>query len=342
MIGSLYWIYAFNIVVNSALAFFTSILLIECFIFLFRIKHPRIRVICRIVPFFKIFLDLCLYRFSKWALLHGVNPLLAEKGTRQLTLQINPFTGILFNMKDGKTFSIADVIALSIDPIWIQGIVCVAGLGSICAISLYLKRIFQEKQRVSTLVAEATPILLNNPNPSLIAYMQKNQITVACSHAISSPCLVGKVILFPMQLFVNFSEEEVGAIIAHETAHFRWRDGSSRIACSILSLLFWWIPTQWLQKRIERMQEQAADAAIQQFEIPGIALAGAILKTAQKARGARSEVAIPFLGNKFFLKHRMEMILKESPSRSRRWKIVQYGLLFIALASILFGTLWIF
>ena len=30
-------------------------------------------------------------------------------------------------MKNGKTFSIADVVALFVDPIWIQGIVCIAG-----------------------------------------------------------------------------------------------------------------------------------------------------------------------------------------------------------------------
>jgi hypothetical protein len=53
-------------------------------------------VICRILPFFKISVDLCLCHVSKWALLHGVNPILAEKGTRQLSLLLNPFTGIQF------------------------------------------------------------------------------------------------------------------------------------------------------------------------------------------------------------------------------------------------------
>lgn len=121
MESGLYWIYAFNIVVNSTLSFFTSLLLIEGCIALFRVAHPRVKVVCRVLPFIKICLDLCLYHISKWALIHGVNPTLAEKGTRQLALLLNPFTGIQFRMKDGKTFSIADVIALSIDPIWHNG-----------------------------------------------------------------------------------------------------------------------------------------------------------------------------------------------------------------------------
>ena len=337
----LYWIYAFNIVVNSPLAFFTSILLIEFFVFLFRIKHPRIKMICRILPFLKICLDLCLYHISKWALLHGVNPILAEKGTRQLSLLMNPFTGIQFSMKNGKTFSVADVIALSIDPIWIQGIVCIAGLGSVVVILLYLKRVFQDKQQVSIMVAKATPTSLKDLNVSLTAWMEKRQITVAISDAISSPCIVGKAILFPVQLFRELSEKEIEAIIAHEMAHFRWRDCSIRIACSLVACLFWWIPTKWWQKRIEDAQEEASDTTIHQFGISGTILAAAILKTASEAKIVKSRLAFSFVGSKSQLRKRIELLLRE-PSRFHRWKVVQYGLLCCAWLSILFGALWIF
>lgn len=337
----LYWIYAFNIVVNSTLAFFTSILLVEFFVCLFRIKHPRIKVICRILPFLKICLDLCLYHISKWALLHGVNPILAEKGTRQLSLLMNPFTGIQFSMKNGKTFSVADVIALSIDPIWIQGVVCIAVFGSIVASLLYLKRILHEKRQVSMIIARATSAPVKDLHPSLISWMRQKQITVAISDAISSPCIVGKAILFPAQLFQELSEKEIEAIIVHEVAHFRWRDCSIRIVCSLVACLFWWIPTKWWQKRIEDAQEEASDTTIHQFGISGMILAGAILKTARETKIVKSRLAFSFVGSKPLLRKRIELLLRE-PSRFHRWKVVQYGLLCCAWLSILFGTLWIF
>src|SRR5690349_10881624 len=145
----LYWTYAFNIIVNSALSFFTTIFLIELFMFLFRIKHSRMKAICRALPFFKICLDLCLYHFSNWALLHGGNPILADTGTRQLSVMLNPLTGIQLSMQDGKTFSIADVIALSIDPFWVRVIVFIAGMGSVIAIALRWIQVLREKQSVS-------------------------------------------------------------------------------------------------------------------------------------------------------------------------------------------------
>lgn len=37
----LYWIYAFNVIVNSTLSFFTTIVLVEIFVRLLRIKHPN-------------------------------------------------------------------------------------------------------------------------------------------------------------------------------------------------------------------------------------------------------------------------------------------------------------
>ena len=245
-------------------------------------------------------------------------------------------------MQNGQTFSVADVIALSVDPIWIQGIVCIAALGSIAVSLLYLRRILHEKWQVSMLVARATPIPVGQLHPSLISLVRQKQITVASSDAIFSPCIVGKAILFPAQLQQALSEEEIEAIIVHEMAHFRWRDSSLRIVCTLIACLFWWIPTKWWQKRIEEMQEQASDATIHQFGISGTTLAGAILKTARETKSIKSQLAFSFIGGKSSLKKRMAMILRQPASQFCRRQILQYGLLCCAGLSILFGKLWIF
>lgn len=142
----LYWIYAFNVIVNSALSFFTTVFLVECFVSILRIKHPRIRMLCFFLPFCKICLDLHLYSFSNWSLFHGINPILAETGTRQLSILINPFAGIQFGMLDGTTFSLADVIALSIDPFWIKSIVLFVIPIAVLCFAMNLIRIFREKK----------------------------------------------------------------------------------------------------------------------------------------------------------------------------------------------------
>lgn len=337
----LYWIYAFNVIVNSALVFFTSIFLVEFFGWAFGIKHPRARVFCRILPFLKICFDLCLYCPSKWALAQGVNPVLAEKGTRQLSILLNPFTEIGFSMESGQTFSLADIIALSLGPLWIRVIVCVALIGSLLAIVQYLRRIFRERRLVATMRAQAVFIPVEELSPSLGVWTRQKQIKVALSYAVSSPCVVGNTVFFPPLLFPKLSEREIEAIVVHETAHFLWKDASVRIACSLVACVFWWIPTKWWQRRVEDTQEQASDAAIYSLKIPGAVLAGALLKTAGEARRGKSQLTFSFVGGSASLKKRMEMLLKEAP-RFHRWKLVQYGLLALAWASILFGRLWIF
>jgi len=338
----LYWIYAFNIVVNSTLSFFTTILLIELFIFLFRIKHPRLKAVCRLLPFFKICLDLCLYHFSNWALLHGVNPILAETGTRQLSVMVNPFTGIQFSMQDGKTFSIADVLALSLDPVWIRLIVSVVVLGSIVAIALRLVRIFQEKRCVSWIVRGSSPVLLPNLKPSLTAWMKKRRIILAASTEVTSPCITGTTILFPASLIGAISQEEIEAIIAHEIAHYHWKDCMLRLVCAFIASIFWWVPSKWWQTRMEEMQEQASDTMIYRFGISQLALAGAVLKTAQKAKERRSILASPFVGRRLWLQKRMQMIICGSTKQAIKWKVIQYALMLFSLLSVLLGRLWIF
>lgn len=338
----LYWIYAFNIIVNSTLSFFTTILLIEIFTFFFRIKHPRLKAICRVLPFFKICLDLCLYHFSNWALLHGVNPILAETGTRQLSIMVNPFTGIQFSMQDGKTFSVADVVALSINPIWIRLIVSVAVVGSITAIAVRLVRIFQEKQYISWIVRDSSLVSLPNLNPSLDTWMRKKQIVLAVSTEVTSPCIVGKTILFPISLIDALSKEEIEAVITHEIGHYHWKDCAFRLVCALIASLFWWIPSRWWQTLMEEAQEQASDAMIYRFGISPLALAEAALKTAQKAKEMPTIQASPFVGRRMWLQKRMQKILSNRARPATKWKVMQYALVICSLLSILFGRLWIF
>ncbi len=340
--GELYWIYAFNVIINSTLSFFTTIVLIEIFMRFLRIKHPRVKAICYLLPFCKICIDLCLYHFSNWALLHGVNPTLAETGTRNLSIMVNPFTGIQFSMQDGKTFSVADIIALSTDILLIQAIVSIAIAGAIIACTWRLIRIFRAKRCIDLMLRNATVIDWPNLNSCLAEWMKQEGVQCASTSAVDAPCITKKTVLFPVRLLNDLSQEEVEAIIAHEVAHLHWRDCSLRLAYSLIATVFWWIPTEWWQRRIEEMQEQASDSMIHRFGISRFALAEAVLKTARNARGMPSKLSCSFVGRRLSLTNRMGMILQEPMQRTLKWETIQYGLLGLSLLSILLGKLWIF
>lgn len=341
MESNIFWIYAFNIIVNSALSFFTTIMLIELFMFLFRIKEPRVKALCLVIPFCKIIVDLALYNFSSWALWHGMNPLIAQ-GYRQLSIMIDPFTGIQLSIQGEKTFSIADLIALSVHPLWIKIIVSVMACGSLMATFRYLARIFYEKKRIEILSQNSNPISFPNLNESIASSVKKRKITLSVSKEISSPCISGKMILFPHHLIDDLSQEEIDAIIAHEMTHYFWKDSYLRLAYSFVGALFWWLPSKWCERRIEEMQEQASDSAIHRFGISRLALAGALLKTAQKTKEKPSVLLFSFVWRSSTLKRRMAKILQEPMSETRGWKALRYGLLICSLISILLGSLWIF
>lgn len=338
----LYWIYAWNIVVNSALSFFTAILLIELSLFLLRVNHPRVKAICRAIPFFKIPLDLCLYHFSNWALLHGANPLSAETGTRQLTVMLNPLAGIQLSMQHGETFSVADLIALSVDPLLIRALIILALAGSTLVPAQYIVRLLKERKYLLRILQECSPLELPQLKPSLVAWMEKKQIVLALSNGVTSPCIAGNTILFPASLVPALSQEEIEAVIAHELAHTYWKDWILRLLYSSIASLFWWIPSRWWQKRVEEMQEQASDALIERFGISELALAEAVLKTVKIGQEMPTLLVFPFVGVRVGLKRRMERILHKPPKLAKKWTTIQYPLLIASLLTILFGRLWIF
>lgn len=117
-----------NIFLNSLLAFFTVVLLIETVIFLFRIPQGRMAAFLRMLPIFKLPFDLFLYDFSRWSYANGINPLNCEEGTRTLSVMIgwiNEANDWLFlplisriqlTAPENMTFTIADVLGYSIEP----------------------------------------------------------------------------------------------------------------------------------------------------------------------------------------------------------------------------------
>jgi len=358
------WIYLFNIIFNSILSFYTSIFLVFLFLFFLKITNPRIKTFCYALPFYKVILDLFFYQFSNWALAMNINPILARIGTRTLYFQIN-FLGefqIKLCMQNGSTFSLADVIALHINPLWIRIIVMMTVVGSLAAFVIFVVYTIRNLLHIHSIVQNAKPMHRVIMHPQLRSQFIQKKAKCLITTEIHSPCVVGKTLLFPSNLMDFLSQEEFEAIIAHELSHMQWKDSYVRMTCKLIETIFWWLFAKWWYARLENYQERASDQAIQRFEISKFDLMGAIVKTTKNFQKAtiskepkKSTLTKPksqffkFFGYISFVEHstyfmsRMRAILQyEHKKTALIWKALQYGMLALGLHAILFGKMWIF
>jgi beta-lactamase regulating signal transducer with metallopeptidase domain len=343
MISELGWIYLFNIILNTVLSFYTSILFVLMFVFLLRIKHPRIKTFCYAMPFCKIIFDLFLYQLPNWALATDLNPLLAPIGTRVFSIGLSPWLEIGLSLENGLSFSLADLIALHLGPMWIQRI-CILGItGTLIAIILYTFRMIQSLFHIRHIVHNAKPLQRALPHPLLNSLIFEKQIQCRITNAISSPCIFGKTLLFPCSLMSDLSEHEFEAIVVHELAHLQWKDPLIRILCSSIATIFWWLPSNWWHQCMVNLQERASDQAIDRFGISKLDLAEAIVKTAKNSTASYINIALSLVEHPTHFAKRIEELLQHEPKqRSPYGKIIQYGLLVLLMSIILFGKLWIF
>lgn len=343
------WAYAFNILINSTLVFLTVALLVKFLLWAFRIEQPRMQALCLCIPLFKIGVDFFLYNFSRWALAHQIDPFQCEPGTRAITAMFSrpastaafvPFnTGIHFIMLgDGKTFTFADLITLSVNPIWIKMAVVIVGSMSMgfCVLKLFK---WIKSHRALQKLLEASLPCDRTVRPSLQAALKKSKTRIFISSDFEIPCAVSgaRCIIFPDKLLL--SSEEFEAIVVHELEHLRWRDSYLRMALELLCAVFWWIPTKRWRSSLAQAQELACDAKITHFKISPVHLAEAIAKTAHAAR-TRPLPAINFVEPGRTLS-RIQSLLKPR-KRALSWRIAQTILMGGLLIPIFFGQFWIF
>ena len=329
----MWYFYLFNIIVNSALSFFTAFILMSLGLFIFHIKHPRIKSICYALPFIKPFIDIFLYDFSSWALPFGLNPNIADKGSRFLSAVIGTYPGVRLQFSIGEldtgwTYSIADVLALKISPFLLKmGCLCILCI-SLGSLALFFMKWSIEKKALSALLERSS--------------LYRSRLgSFFLSSEVSSPCASFGKVIFPCSLKHILLQEEKEAVLAHEYEHIRWKDSFLRMFVRAVSSFFWWIPMGFLEKKIEREQELAADLSIYRLGISKMALATAMLKVAKHTHPISGLSYVAFTG-KGVLSDRVEKILKgKAPLITVRKSICTLLLAWLFLYCLL-GKLWIF
>lgn len=351
MTSDLRWAFAFNLILNSFLAFVTVAFLAFVFLCLFRVKAPRFKALLLCVPLLKLVLDPFLYDFDHWALLHQMNPFLSEPGSRSFNVMagIPPFLcslapiqfGMQLALYQNHTFSLADCLVLSLTPFWVRMTVGLFALISFISCGIRLIQWRRSSRLLSEMVRNSQPCPRLLQNDLLQKTIQRCRVRIRSSSQAQIPCAIGrKTILFPDGLLQQLTQEEFEAVLAHELSHLLWCDSFFRTTGHLLCSLFWWIPIKlWMQK-IEKSQEEACDRAVDRYGIPRLALASALLITAKEAKKAKPASAACLLEPHATF-DRVRLLMQER-KRDRFWRVPFKFLAAVLVLSLLTGKFWMF
>ena len=357
MTPELFWLFGFNILINSLFSFYTTFFLVVVGAFILRIKDPRTQSFVMLIPFIKLVFDFFLYDFSKWSAIHHMNPLEAEAGTRFFSLSLcnlslsNYFplsTGIGFTIAQDKTFTLADLLGTCIGLLGVKIATLTALTISLGLLVKCFLHIFNSLRKFYNVISLSTmsdrPIYNHGLNYRLL----KTRTRIVVASTLEAPCAFGcvrKTIIFPERLLNLLSQEEYEAIIAHELNHLQWNDSLVRLVVSIITTLFWWIPSSWCKKRLEHLQEVACDKNVARYQISSSDLALALLKTINfcKASIESCEAPItPFALRKTALKRIQLMLQDLNGCCFGRYRWIQLFFLGVFIGTIFLGKLWIF
>lgn len=344
-----------NIFLNSLLAFFTAVGLTEGLIFLCRLKPARGVSFLRMIPILKLPLDLCFYNFTTWAYAHGINALQSEEGTRNLTakLQFNTpsldalspiVSSIQGTLPGDLTFTFADLIGYKVDPLFLK---IFSGMILLISVGLVIQKVFLYAKSLTSLRSlskNSPPVSRQIYNSLLSAKIEKHHLPILSPLGSQvSPFATGfnqRALYLPKPLSTQLCQKEYEAVIAHELEHIRSYDTEVRLILNLIRSLFWWIPTRWLQRKVEEAQEMACDLKCQKYGVDPLDLASALSKSANYS--SMRLICVTSLTTHSILK-RVQRLLQPS---SRRVIKTQHAFSYLALAVaffvVLLGRFWTF
>jgi len=148
-------------------------------------------------------------------------------------------------------------------------------------------------------------------------------------------------VLIPQPLFQCMDPGEFRAVVLHEWAHIRNRDGLFSLLGESVMLLYWWNPLlRMMQRQRQRLQEMIGDETAAQGA-GKLDYAKALLSLAEKGRRNRElHGAMAFFGP-MSLRERIERILNKEERMNRkkmRMGVVVIGSLAMALMLVASGT----
>lgn len=276
-----------NLYGNAMISFILSWILIESFIFILRIKHPRLRSLLYAVPFFKLVFDICLYSFTTWSYTHNFSILDASIGSRLISAEVGisgmiPICRLAFSAQDGLiTFSLIDVLLEKL-PFLAFAITCICIIGSFIQLTIYLCRWRKQYVRIQEIVSASEKV-------SSRLYLSEKAIS-----PFVFGCIFPKIVM-AKSLYEQLGDLEKQAIIAHEESHIRWCDNLVHFFALSIAAIFWPVfGKNILSTKMQQYRELACDVdAIKSTSKQ--AVLQALLKAARYQSIAMSFTTYPIL-----------------------------------------------
>jgi hypothetical protein len=343
----------FNLLANSLFSLFCGLVVVNLFLWIFRVPDSPLKLFLLASPFVKILFDLArgipqesilFAEVDTFALPPKAHTLEAGAGFSKW----GPTFQLQFWSKDsaGRRYaeSAGDYIAL-----WMKrslGHGMLTGLlFAIFAVSAFLlaRRIWgavcfererRRDQAMGSLIrVESIPL---------------RQVKIYLSRGFTGTPFTGGVlrpyICFPIDSWNSFSAEEREAVIQHELGHVRQLDLLATFAVQTLGDLFWFIPGyHLLSRKLDRLREIVADQwAVEKGANPAV-LASALLKLKEMPKPPPFALHSAFFRERSLLKLRVEKLLDPSKEKRPRlgWQFrwVRYGLSFWIVAAVMSSTL---
>lgn len=273
----------FHLALNSLFVFLMMVLAVEAILVVFKVNHPRLRMICRSIPLFKLPLDLLFFALIQENGFANFNPCSCEIYFHEF-LSIH-FPEIFKIALSTHPVIIPTYIASVIPSSWMAGVVGLICVGAFGLFFWRLGTLLSSFLCLKEILRKATPYPYSVHNLKLASQLQASLVKVRVTDQIAIPCAVyPNTILFPTLLLQHLQTEEREAILAHELEHLQWNDPLFKALQTLICAFFWWIPTLKWRNKIYADQEEASDYAVLKYEIPKESLAAALIKVAKITR----------------------------------------------------------
>lgn len=281
----------FHLVLNSLLVFLILAFLIELTLRAFKIENPRVRYFCRMLAFLKLPFDIVVFSIYGDSLFVNFNPFSCEMYVQELLETVLPMP-LAESLRESEHIIVPGYVATLLPSFALKAFVVGVVLISICVTLLKIIQICKSIRELQAIIKNASPCPRAIHNTHLVSQIAQAEIRLLVSPDIAIPFAANsRDILFPKNLTHAFSQDEFEAVAAHELEHLRWRDPIFKVCCGTLCALFWWLPTNWLLKRIENDQEDACDRGLNRYGLNTFHLASALIKVVNVVKGKKQSLS---------------------------------------------------
>lgn len=331
-----------HLIFNSFIVFLALACIVELSLALSKTQNPRLRYLCRALPFLKIPFDIFVFALYDQSLFFNINPLSCEVYVYELLAAWWPVEITL-------PLTASDHVIL---PQYIASLLPSHGLSfltfSVVAIAtggiaLKLYQLLRSRKRLQAIIREASPYSYHQiTNRELQRHLTDGSARILVSSDIEVPFAAGtRTILLPQNVLASLSHEELEAVIAHELEHLKWKDPLFKLFFSLVSSFCWWIPSRYWLKSLVADQERASDAAITLYGIENYALATAVTKILSQSKNQHlDKTAICFFSSpKSVHVERIKTIL-HGPIPLSRSKMICSGICALICSLLAFLSIW--